>query len=93
MKIFWTYLKPYRWLVMLSLILAAVAQTLTLFDPVIFGKIIDDYALNPGDKSENELINGVLFWLVIAICVAILARLAKSFQEYLLRLIVQKFGM
>jgi len=78
---------------MLSLILAAVAQTLTLFDPVIFGKIIDDYALNPGDKSENELINGVLFWLVIAICVAILARLAKSFQEYLLRLIVQKFGM
>jgi len=93
MKIFWTYLKPYRWLVMLSLILAAVAQTLTLIDPVIFGKIIDDYALNPGGKSENELINGVLFWLVIAIGVAILARLAKSFQEYLLRLIVQKFGM
>jgi len=93
MKIFWTYLKHYRWLVMLSLILAAVAQMLTLFDPVIFGKIIDDYALNPGGKSENELVNGVLFWLFIAICVAILARLAKSFQEYVLRLVVQKFGM
>jgi len=78
---------------MLSLILAAVAQMLTLFDPVIFGKIIDDYALNPGGKSENELVNGVLFWLFIAICVAILARLAKSFQEYVLRLVVQKFGM
>ncbi|MEO6667860.1 MAG: ABC transporter ATP-binding protein [Ferruginibacter sp.] len=93
MKIFWTYLKPYRWLVLLSLILAAVAQMLTLFDPVIFGKIIDDYALNPNGKSETELVNGVLFWLAVATGIAILARLAKSFQEYLLRLVVQKFGM
>ncbi len=93
MKIFWTYLKPYRWLVLFSLTLAAVAQMLTLLDPVILGKIIDNYVLNPGGKSENELINGVLFWLTIAVCVAILARLAKSSQEYVLRLVVQKFGM
>ena len=93
MKIFWTYLKPYRWLVLLSLALAAVAQMLTLFDPVIFGRIIDHYVMDPQGKSETELVNGVLFWLFIAICVAILARLAKSFQEYVLRLVVQKIGM
>ncbi|MEP7163539.1 MAG: ABC transporter ATP-binding protein [Ferruginibacter sp.] len=93
MKIFWTYLKPFRWLLSLSLILAAVAQMLTLIDPVIFGKIIDEYALNPGSKSENELVRGVLFWLLIAVSVALLARLAKSFQEYMLRIVVQKFGM
>jgi ATP-binding cassette subfamily B protein len=61
MKIFWIYLKPYQWLVLLSLLLAAIAQALTLFDPIIFGKIIDNYALNPNGKSENELVNGVLF--------------------------------
>src|SRR5687767_8922838 len=93
MKIFFTYLKSYRWLVLLSLLLAGIAQMLTLIDPVIFGKIIDDYALNPGDKTERELTNGVLFWLSIAIGIALLARLAKTFQEYVLRLVVQKFGM
>ncbi|MEO6540075.1 MAG: ABC transporter ATP-binding protein [Ferruginibacter sp.] len=93
MKIFWTYLKPFRRLLLLSLVLAAAAQMLTLFDPVIFGKIIDDYAVNPGTKTEHELVTGVLFWLLIAVCIALLARLAKSFQEYVLRLIVQKFGM
>ena len=93
MKIFWKYLEPFRWLLMLSLILAAVAQMLTLIDPVIFGKIIDNYALNPAAKTEHELVTGVLFWLFVAVCVALLARLAKSFQEYVLRILVQKFGM
>jgi ATP-binding cassette, subfamily B, bacterial len=93
MKIFWTYLKPYRWFVLLSLVLAAIAQTLTLLDPVIFGRIIDNYVIDPGAKSEPELVNGVLFWLFVAICVAVLARAARSFQDYVLRLVTQKFGM
>ncbi|MEO8173878.1 MAG: ABC transporter transmembrane domain-containing protein [Sediminibacterium sp.] len=93
MQIFWSYLKPYRWLVLLSLALAAVAQIFTLLDPVIFGKIIDDYALNSGSRPEDALVRGVLFWLGVAVGVALLARLAKSFQEYVLRLVVQKFGM
>lgn len=93
MHIFWTYLKPYRWLIILSLFLAGVAQMLTLVDPIIFGKIIDDYAMNPGNKTDDELIKGVLWLLLIAIVVALLARLAKAFQEYVVRLVVQKFGM
>jgi len=35
----------------------------------------------------------VLFWLGVAILIALLARVAKSFQEYFTRLVVQKFGM
>jgi len=93
MKILWQYLKPYKWLVVLSLVLAGVAQALTLIDPIIFGKIIDNYALNPGDKSEKELLNGILKLLLLAIGVAMAARIAKTFQEYVLRVVVQKFGM
>lgn len=93
MKILWTYLNPHRWLIILSLSLAGIAQLLTLVDPLIFGKIIDEYATNPGAKTENELVNGVLFWLTLAVGIALLARLAKAFQEYVMRLVVQKFGM
>jgi len=66
---------------------------LMLIDPLIFGKIIDDYAIQPGNRSEKELVNGVLFWLGVAIAIALLARIAKSFQDYFTRMAVQKFGM
>lgn len=93
MKILWKYLKPHRMLVFGALLLAGVAQVLSLIDPVIFGKIVDDYANNRGGRSASQLTAGVLGWLGIAVAVAVLARLAKAFQEYLMRLAVQKFGM
>jgi ATP-binding cassette subfamily B protein len=93
MRILWSYLKPHKWLVLLSLVLAAASQVFTMIDPMIFGKIIDDYANNRGNKTEHELVKGVLSWMGLAIGVALLARLAKSFQEYTMRLVVQKFGL
>ncbi len=93
MKILWTYLQPYRWLILLSLVLAAAAQLLSLVDPIIFGIIIDDYALQRDTRPESELISGALRLLAIAVAVALLSRLAKALQEYVVRLIVQKFGV
>lgn len=93
MKILWNYLKPHKWLVVWSLLLAGISQVLVMTDPLIFGKIIDDYAGKKGSMPEQDLVKGVLFWLGIAVVIALLARLAKSFQEYVLRLVVQKFGM
>lgn len=93
MKILWTYLKPYKWWVILALSLAGAAQILSLYDPIIFGKIIDEYALNPGNKTENELVKGVSFWLGIAVVIALVARLLMTFRDYVMRLVVQKFGM
>lgn len=72
---------------------AGVAQLLSLLDPVIFGKIIDDYANNPQQLPQEDLINGVLKWLGIAVAVALLARVFKSLQEYLTRKAVALFGM
>lgn len=92
MTLLWKYLKPYKWLALLSMLLAAFAQALAFLDPVIFGKIIDGYAINPGNQSEKEMVTGVLTWLGIAIGVAIASKLAKTFQDYVLRLVVQKFG-
>ena len=93
MKIFWQYIRPHKWLVALALFLAGIAQMLTFLDPVIFGKIIDEYALNTSGKTEKELIRGISFWLGIAIAIALGARLARTLQEYVVRMVVQKFGM
>jgi ATP-binding cassette subfamily B protein len=93
MKILWTYLNPYRGWILLALLLAGIAQILSLYDPIIFGKIIDQYALNPGNRTEDQLVNAVLFWLIIAVSIALVARLAMAFKDYVMRMVVQKFGM
>lgn len=93
MRILWQYLKPHRPLVILSLFLAGVAQLLSLVDPIIFGKIIDDYAGNAKHLPQASLVRGVLYWLGIAIAVAMAGRVAKAFQEYTTRLAVARFGM
>ena len=92
MHILWTCLRPHGKLAFLALLLAAVSQVLALIDPIIFGKIIDGYAVHPGDKSNEELISGVLRLLGLAVGVAVLSRLAKTLQEYVTRLVVQKLG-
>lgn len=75
------------------MIMAAGAQLLTLLDPMIFGKIIDNYATKPENYSQKELVNGVVFWLLIAVAVALTARVFKSFQDYFTRRAVAQFGM
>ena len=93
MKILWRYLKPYRWLILLSLVLAGTAQLLSLVDPIIFGKIIDGYAFSKTPRTEHELVSGVLRLLALAIGLALLSRFARTMQDYVVNYVVQKFGM
>jgi ATP-binding cassette subfamily B protein len=93
MKIIWTYLKPFRNWLWLAMALAAVAQVLQLFDPIIFGKIIDQFALNPGTRGEAELIHGAMKWLALAVVVGAAGRVFQALTDYVTRLVVQKFGM
>jgi ATP-binding cassette, subfamily B, bacterial len=105
MKILLYYLKPYKWLVGLSLLLAAINQTFSLLDPLIFGKIIDQFANNPhvwkkavnGQmvetvRTESEFMRGVLWLLFLAVSVAMVSRIAKAFQDYFSSVVIQKFG-
>ena len=92
MQILWTYLRPHWRLALLALLLATVSQVLALVDPIIFGKIVDEYAINRAGKSEDELIAGVSRLLALAVLVAVLSRAAKALQEYVTRLVVQKLG-
>jgi len=93
MEILWNYLRPYRWWIILSMLLAGLAQVMLLYDPVIFGKIIDNYVFNPSGKPEKELVKGVSFWLTIAVAIALVSRMLSAFKDYLMRMVVQRFGM
>lgn len=93
MKILWKYLKPFRGWLALAMGLAAVAQVLGLVDPIIFGRIIDQFAVNPGGRGEAELLRGALRWLALAVAVGTGARLFHALTDYVTRLIVQKFGL
>ncbi|CAG1018902.1 Leukotoxin export ATP-binding protein LtxB [Burkholderiaceae bacterium] len=92
MHLLWIYLRPHRRLAALALLLAAASQVLALIDPIIFGMIVDDYAIDRAGKTDDELVSGALWLLALAVLVAVASRLAKALQEYVTRLIVQKFG-
>ncbi len=97
MKILFQYLKPYRWLVILTLVLAAINMGFSLIDPIIFGRLIN---LAAKAWKEPPLYQN-FFWdfgsaaltlLGMSIGVAMVSRIAKAFQDYFLNLITQKFG-
>jgi len=107
MKILLHYLKPYKWLVFLALLLAAINQSFSMLDPYFFGKLFDKYITHPheigsfdanknfiktADRSETDYIWGVLGFLGILIGVAMVSRIAKAFQDYFSNVIIQKFG-
>ncbi len=92
MRIFAAYLKPHWKLITLSLLLAGLAQVLNLVDPLIFGRIVDEYVVNANAKPEGELVRGAIGWLLLAAAIAAAARLAKALQDYVLRIVVQSSG-
>ena len=86
------YLKPYWKLVLLALVLAAINQTFSLLDPLIFRHIIDGYATKFHQYSTGQFLRGVSLLLGAAVGVAFVSRVAKNFQDYYVNLITQQTG-
>lgn len=105
MKILFRYLQPYKWLVVLVLVLAAINIGFSLVDPILFGKLVNlanRYAQSlkePTPVSNQEYFYsfswqnpGVWFIVICSITVAMISRIAKNFQDYFLNMVIQKFG-
>jgi ATP-binding cassette subfamily B protein len=105
MKLLLYYLKPYKWLVILTLVLAGLNIGFSLIDPIIFGKIVNlsnDYV--QARKMHNNFSAdafftafswkhpGVINLLLLSVFVAMMSRIAKNFQDYFMNVVVQKFG-
>ncbi len=107
MKILIRYLKPYKWLVVLALLLAAINQTFSMLDPFLFGRLLDTLGTHPheigtysahkvfhkiSDRSQSQFVWTLMGFLGMLISVAMISRIAKAFQDYFGNVIVQKFG-
>jgi ATP-binding cassette subfamily B protein len=94
MKILLSYLKDYRWTVVLALVLAGFNIGFSLVDPMITGTIMDKYIV-PKDgitRSFEYRFYGALGLVGLAIGAAMVSRIAKNFQDYFTNIIVQKTG-
>ncbi len=92
MKVLFSYLKQYWKLVVLALFLAAVNQTFSLLDPLIFRHVIDEYATRFKEYTAPQFFKGVSVLLAAAVGVAFVSRVAKNFQDYFINVIIQKLG-
>jgi ATP-binding cassette subfamily B protein len=86
------YLRDYRKLVGLALVLAAINQIFSLLDPLIFRHVIDEYATRYREYSTSEFFRGVGVLLAAAVGVAFVSRVAKNFQDYCINVITQRLG-
>jgi ATP-binding cassette subfamily B protein len=103
MKILFHYLRPHRGMVALLLLLSGINIGFSLIDPILLGKLVNlanDYAANAEDYDFNRFFlsfeenphYGVAALLLTSIGVAMISRIAKAFQDYLLTRITQQFG-
>ena len=92
MDLLLSYLRKYRGLILLALVLAATNQVFSLLDPLIFRHVIDDYATRFREYQTSTFIKGAGKLLLMAMGVAFVSRVAKNFQDYYVNVIVQRVG-
>jgi len=92
MKLLFAYLRQYKGLVALALVLATINQVFSLLDPLIFRYVIDQYATRFQEYTTAEFFRGVSMLLAAAVGVAFVSRVAKNFQDYYINVITQRLG-
>ncbi len=84
----------------LAIILAAINQSFSLLDPMIAGKLLDRYVNHPLTKDKEGLLHrdlatymwGAMSLIGALIGVAMISRIAKNFQDYVVNVVIQKYG-
>lgn len=92
MKIIFEFLKPQRKLMFWVLILASFNQVFSMLDPLIGGKILNEYLSKTKNYTFGDYVSGMAVLLLLAVSVAMVSRIAKNFQDYFLNVAIQKSG-
>jgi ATP-binding cassette subfamily B protein len=96
MKILLQYLSKYKALIFLALILAAINQIFSLLNPWILGNKIIPVATHAGTfrnaGNSHGYFNAIVTGLLLIIGAAMVSRIAKAFQDYVVNVVIQKFG-
>lgn len=97
MRLLLKYLGNYKLLIFIALLLAAINQIFSLLNPYILGNyIIDPFANKAAEFREggesDTFFRGVAIGLLMIIGAAMVSRIAKAFQDYVVNVVIQKFG-
>ncbi|MEK6890510.1 MAG: ABC transporter ATP-binding protein [Nanoarchaeota archaeon] len=92
MKILFEYVKKYKKLIFLALVLATINQVFSLLDPQITRLIIDNYATKFDQIPKDEFLMGIGLLLLGFVGVALVSRIAKNFQDYFVNFLTQRVG-
>src|SRR5690606_9094901 len=97
MKLLLKYLNNYKLLIFAALLLAAVNQVFSLLNPYILGNYLIDPFANKAqefkqDGEDSAFFRGVTIGLLMIIGAAMVSRIAKAFQDYVVNVVIQKFG-
>jgi len=92
MGILIVYLRKYWKMCLLVIGLAVVNQVFSLFEPIIFQRIIDNYALRFHEIVFAVFLHGTLVLLGVFVLNAFISRIAKNFQDYYLNTVSQRSG-
>jgi ATP-binding cassette subfamily B protein len=92
MKILFKYLIRHKKAVLLALLMTALNQCFALMEPLITGKLFDDYISKKEQFTRHDFISGVLWLITLAAIAALFSRIANNFQDYYTVTIAQKTG-
>ena len=100
MKLLMQYLSRYKLMILLAIVLAAINQSFSLLAPLLSGKILDQFVNHPHtvDKAGlvarnlNQYFRQALVLIGAIMGVAMVSRIAKNFQDYVVNVVIQKYG-
>ncbi|WP_443947130.1 ABC transporter ATP-binding protein [Pedobacter sp. AW1-32] len=92
MKILLSYLKKHKYIVLLALLMTAINQSFSLVEPLITGKLVDDYINKRDLLSKHEYFTGILTLIGLGIGAAFISRIANNFQDFFTITVAQKTG-
>ncbi|QNL52368.1 ABC transporter ATP-binding protein [Olivibacter sp. SDN3] len=97
MRLLLKYLSRHKWLILLALLLASVNQIFSLLNPYILGNVLIDPYANKAQEfrergADSTFFKGITIGLLMIIGAAMVSRIAKAFQDYVVNVVIQKFG-
>ncbi|HWY12691.1 MAG TPA: ABC transporter transmembrane domain-containing protein, partial [Bacteroidia bacterium] len=94
MKLLFQYVKQYKGLLTLALVLATINQCFSLCDSIITGKLINNFG-NAHEKFAGNFENfakAIAVFFGLSMGAAMISRIAKNFQDYFTNIVIQRSG-
>jgi len=100
MKLLMQYLSRYKLMIFLAIVLATINQSFSLINPILSGRILDRLVNHPHSydlagkiaRTQTAYFSLALKYIAGIMGIAMVSRIAKNFQDYVVNVVIQKYG-